>query len=108
VFCDKQGRRIGSIKRSFRTACQRAGIDDFHPHDLRHTCAAWLVQAGRPLTEIRDLLRHSTIEMTEKYAHLAPENVRAAVDTIRGKVSRSGFTCVKLPREDRDHVATGD
>lgn len=98
VFCDKRGRRIQAVKRSFGTACKRAGIEDFHIHDLRHTCAAWLVQAGVPLTEIRDLLRHSTIQMTERYAHLAPENVRDAVDAIRGKVSRSGFTLVKLPR----------
>jgi len=46
---------------------------------MRHTCAAWLVSAGVPLTEVRDLLGYSTVKMTERYAHLAPENVRAAV-----------------------------
>lgn len=51
-------------------------------HDLRHTCAAWLVSAGVPLTEVRDLLGHSTIRMTERYAHLAPERVRAAVAAL--------------------------
>lgn len=79
VFCDAYGNRVQSIKRSWSTACRRAGIRDFRIHDLRHTCAAWLVSAGVPLTEIRDLLGHSTIRMTERYAHLAPENVRAAV-----------------------------
>ncbi len=34
---------------------------------------------GVALTEVRDLLGHSTVQMTERYAHLAPENVRAAV-----------------------------
>ncbi len=57
----------------------RVGIADFRIHDLRHTCAAWLVSAGAPLSEVRDLLGHSSVTMTEKYAHLAPENVRAAV-----------------------------
>ncbi|MFZ0788125.1 MAG: tyrosine-type recombinase/integrase [Chromatiaceae bacterium] len=42
-------------------------------------CAAWLMSAGLPLTKVRELLGHSTIRMTERYAHLAPENVRAAV-----------------------------
>ena len=47
--------------------------------DLRHTAAAWLVTAGVSLAEVRDLLGHASITMTERYAHLSPENVRAAV-----------------------------
>ena len=72
------------------TACRRAGIKDFRIHDLRHTCAAWLVSMGVPLTEVRDLLGHSTVKMTERYAHLAPENVRAAVEQLDGMRSRFG------------------
>ena len=90
VFCDKNGARIKDVKTAFTTACRRAGIKDFRPHDLRHTCAAWLVQAGVPLAEIRELLRHTTVQMTEKYAHLAPENVRAAVAVLDGSRSRFG------------------
>ena len=72
------------------TACQRANIEDCRIHDLRHTCAAWLVSAGAPLPEVRDLLGHSTVKMTERYAHLAPENVRAAVAKLDSVGSRSG------------------
>ena len=86
----KDGRRIGDVKRGFTTACRRAGITDFQIHDLRHTCAAWLVSAGAPLTEVRDLLGHSTVKMTERYAHLAPENVRAAVTLLENEPSRFG------------------
>ena len=75
---------------SFSTACRKAGIENFRIHDLRHTCAAWLVTAGVPLTEVRDLLGHSTVNMTERYAHLAPENIRAAVKLLEGDQSRSG------------------
>ncbi len=82
VFAHRDGARLKSVKRAFATACRRAGIEDFHIHDLRHTCAAWLVTAGVPMPEIRDLLGHSTVAMTEKYAHLAPENVRAAVEVL--------------------------
>ena len=71
------------------TACERAGIRDFRIHDLRHCCAAWLVSVGVPLTEVRGLLGHSTVKMTERYAHLAPENVRAAVVRL-DNVSRFG------------------
>jgi integrase len=89
VFCKRRGRRIGSVRRSFMEACSTAGIEDFHIHDLRHTCAAWLVTAGVPLPEVRDLLGHGSITMTERYAHLAPENVREAVRRLENW-SRSG------------------
>jgi integrase len=89
VFAHPDGSRIQDVKRSFATACHRAGITDFRIHDLRHTCAAWLASAGVPLTEIRDLLGHTTVKMTERYAHLAPENVRAAVALLEGSASRS-------------------
>jgi site-specific recombinase XerD len=39
-------------------------------------------QAGVPLAQIRDLLGHSTIKVTERYAHLAPENARGAVEAL--------------------------
>lgn len=79
VFCDRNGQRIGNVQRSFVSACAAAGIADFHIHDLRHTTAAWLVQAGVPLLDVANLLRHASIEMTQRYAHLAPTSARNAV-----------------------------
>jgi len=101
VFCRKDGSRIQAVKRSFTTACSMAGIEDFHIHDMRHTCAAWLVSAGVPLTEVRDLLGHSTVKMTERYAHLAPENVRAAVARLEGGKSQLGHTEEVVDREQQ-------
>lgn len=89
VFAHKDGNRIQDVKNSFASACECVGIEDFRIHDLRHTCAAWLVSTGVPLAEVKDLLGHTTVRMTERYAHLAPENVRAAVARLDGE-SRSG------------------
>lgn len=85
VFANEKGQRIQSIKRSFATACREAEIEDFRVHDLRHTCAAWLVTAGVALPEVRDLLGHGSITMTEKYAHLSPDNVRRAVAVLASR-----------------------
>ncbi|MCP4701874.1 MAG: site-specific integrase [Gammaproteobacteria bacterium] len=83
VFIHRDGKRLKSVQRSFNTACKVAGIDDFHIHDLRHTCAAWLIMSpGVSLAQIRDLPGHTTIQMTERYAHLSPDYVRAAVDVL--------------------------
>ena len=49
---------------------------------MRHTFAAWLVTAGVPLAEVRDLLGHRSVKETERYAHLAPENLRSAVQHL--------------------------
>lgn len=70
---------LSTIQKSFRTLCSKAKIEDFRIHDLRHTCASWLVMAGVPLLVVRDLLGHSSIEMTERYAHLAPNQVHDAM-----------------------------
>lgn len=79
VFARADGASMFDIRDAFTKACGDAGIKDCRIHDLRHTCAAWLVSDGAPLAEIRDLLGQSTILMTERYAHLAPENLRATV-----------------------------
>jgi integrase len=79
VFCRKCGERVRSVKSSWTAILEEVGMKDFRFHDLRHTCASWLVQNGVPLADVKDVLGHSTIRMTERYAHLAPENARAAV-----------------------------
>lgn len=79
VFAWEDGRRVHRLWEQFQTAKKRAGIVDFRIHDLRHTFASWLVGAGVPLTEVRDLLGHASIRETERYAHLAPGRLSQAV-----------------------------
>ena len=93
IFCHPTGERIHDVKRAFSTACKRASIEDFRFHDLRHTFAARLATSGVPLAEIRDLLGHSTIQMTERYAHLSPENLRTAVEILDGPAQIKHSNC---------------
>lgn len=82
VFAHRNGERIQFLQNGFKSACKRAGITDFRVHDLRHTCASWLVSAGVPLFEVKELLGHSSIEMTERYAHLSPDNLSRVANTL--------------------------
>ncbi|WP_269435476.1 tyrosine-type recombinase/integrase [Burkholderia savannae] len=82
VFASGSGRRVSSLQKGFVAACARAGIEDFRIHDLRHTFASWLVMEGVSLYVVKDLLGHSSITVTERYAHLSPDHGRAAVQKL--------------------------
>jgi integrase len=65
-------------------AVRRAKLTDLHWHDLRHTFASWAVQRRVSLYELKELLGHSTLTMVKRYAHLAPEHLRAAAAALDG------------------------
>ncbi len=82
VFCDPQGRRFYEVKRSFASACRRAGIEAFRFHDLRHTFASRLVMKGASLKAVQELLGHADLKMTMRYAHLSQEHLRDSVNLL--------------------------
>ncbi len=83
VFFDPEtGKPYQDVKRSFATACRRVGIRDFHFHDLRHTFASQLVMNGVDITAVSKLLGHTTLTMTLRYAHLAPNHLKNAVAVL--------------------------
>jgi len=82
VFRKRDGRAWGNIRTAFEGACREAKIEDFKFHDLRHTCASWLVMKGRSLKEVQEILGHREFSMTLRYAHLSPDRLRDAVATL--------------------------
>jgi integrase len=84
-----RGPRVFDIATGFKTAwmhvLKRAKIARFRWHDLRHHFASRLVQRGVPLNTVRDLLGHSSIAMSLRYAHLAPDQRQEAVAKLNEK-----------------------
>jgi integrase len=88
VFTDSvTGTPYKDVKRSFKTALRRAGIRDFRFHDLRHTFASQLVMGGVDITAVKNLLGHKTLNMTLRYAHLAPSHMAKAVAVLDSQES---------------------
>jgi integrase len=79
VFAGRDGEAMDDIKTAWLKLAKAAKLENFRFHDLRHTFASKLVQAGVDLNTVRELLGHTDIKMTLRYAHLAPEHKAAAV-----------------------------
>jgi integrase len=92
VFCRIDGKRYVEIKRAFQKTLRIAGIENFKYHDLRHCFASALVQKGVDLYQVQRLLGHKDNRMTQRYAHLAPENLRDAVLKLDKKEVKKEFS----------------
>ena len=83
VFTGKvAGEPFWDLKRQFDKAINTAKLQGVTFHILRHTCASHLVMAGVDIATVRDILRHKSIEMTLRYAHLSPSHKRSAVEAL--------------------------
>ncbi len=70
------------LKSGFRRAREAAGMPHVHFHDLRHSCATILLSLDVPLDVVRDILGHSTIKTTERYAHALVHRQRQALEGL--------------------------
>ena len=71
-----------SIFCSWNTARTKAGLADVRIHDLRHSYASFLVNAGRSLYEVQRLLGHTQIKTTQRYAHLSHDTLLDATNSV--------------------------
>ncbi len=93
IFPARHGGKMGKISNSFTRAVENAGLNSGITdrrqrvtfHTLRHTFASWLVMEGVSLYEVKELLGHASLTMTERYSHLSPDRNRRAA-RIMGEV----------------------
>ncbi|MFW9872342.1 MAG: tyrosine-type recombinase/integrase [Candidatus Thorarchaeota archaeon] len=90
IFKNKHGKRIKEISDTFSRVIKRLGFNDgitdrrkiLTFHSLRHTFASWLALQGEDIKTIQELMRHKTIIMTMKYAHLIQSHKNKAVEKL--------------------------
>ena len=90
IFPARDGGIRKKVSRAYPRAVKDLGFNDGIEdrlnkvvfHTQRHTFASWLVQNGEDLYVVKELMGHSTIAMTERYAHLAPKNIESSVHKI--------------------------
>lgn len=83
VFCYGNGSRIHSLRYPFKSAVERAGLENVHPHDLRRTFASWLCQSGVSIHAVAELLRHTDVRLTQRvYGHLSTDSLREAAKVL--------------------------
>ena len=83
-----------AISWNWACVCERAGVEDLHLHDLRHTFASVGLSGGVPLGVIGQLLGHSSTQTTQRYAHLVDEAGDKAVNLAADGIEKmlSGTT----------------
>jgi integrase len=64
-----------AIKRAFMRARRRAGLEDFHFHDLRHEGTSRLFEKGLNPIEVASVTGHKTLQMLRRYTHLRAEDL---------------------------------
>lgn len=98
LYPGPDGKERRSVSRAFERIVNdklklNDGIEDRRDkvvfHTLRHTYASWLVQQGEDLYVVKERMGHSTLAMTERYAHLAPKNSQRTVATLENFLSQS-------------------
>ncbi len=70
VFCRIDGTPLRSIRKAWKNTLKKAGITGLHFHDLRHTFASNMLLSGASLKDVKEMMGHADISMTDRYSHL--------------------------------------
>lgn len=108
VFKDRSGGQIKYISKTFDRIVEELGFNDGVTdrrdkatfHTCRHTFASWHVQNGTDLYTVKELLGHSTIQLTERYSHLRPDGLKRAARNFDNQLKENNA----IPLEKTDNA----
>lgn len=83
-YVDRERQEGGQFKRAFATACRKAKIEEFTPHDMRHTWATWFYGLSKDLLLLKAEGGWRTLSMVERYAHLMPTDALPTIANVWG------------------------
>lgn len=86
LFPGKAGDKPVDMKKAWQAALEKAEIENFRFHDLRHSAASYLAMNGASLPELAAVLGHKTYEMVKRYSHLSDSHVSSVVERMNNKV----------------------
>jgi len=91
VFQNRSGGPRGYVVGSIRKAIKNAGLLDCKIHTLRHTHASRLIQNGLSVYEVREVLGHTDIKTTMRYAHLESRQVTSKARDVINRLNQTTY-----------------
>jgi len=86
VFPGSTGKRPIELGKAWSTAVKKAELVDFRFHDLRHSAASYLAMSGATSVELAAVLGHRSLQMVQRYAHIADGHTTAMVSKMNDKI----------------------
>lgn len=90
VFSRIDGTPIKRFDKAWRATCRAAGFEGLHFHDLRHTYCSNLLMSGSSLKDVKEMIGHSDLSMTERYSHLSVGYQREQQKRLAEHYQRNG------------------
>ena len=94
VFLNKKGGKRGYASQAIRKAITRVGLDGVTIHTLRHTHATRLLQNGLSIYEVKEVLGHTDVKTTMRYAHLEQQAVLARARDVIDSLNRAAIVSI--------------
>jgi integrase len=89
LFVGRRG-ALSTISKVWDRLRKKAGLPHLRLHDLRHQFASFLVNDGRTLYEVQQILGHSSSKVTERYAHLSTKTLQEAASSASARLTGGG------------------